>query len=516
VRKVNSVNSLLAIQIAAIVAPLALALIYQTASNGVRARELERVFLVNETASNARSHYGTFKNSAADAIDSGRLSAASLDALASAQSDLIKLSDLSQEDGLGGAKAKVESMMLALRRDATVAVLSTLRSDIGSVDQYINGVARKYDEANDATIHNYLDETHRHIWIMSGIGLLTSLIIAICVVRMMRSVSSPLARAQAVAGAIAGGTLHMEASWTKEKDLGGLLESLGAMNNGLREIVWRTKQAVETVGSATSTVSAQAQAVRELADQQSGWVGVTRASLNDMKTSITNVGDGASATLAVAEHVQSVAKQGSAKMAENQEATQRIIETVDTSANAINALSKSITRIADVTNMIKDIADQTNLLALNAAIEAARAGEQGRGFAVVADEVRKLAERTTTSTADIAAMVQTINTETAQVVAAMASAKQEVQLGAEHSRSTGDYLTQIVTAAEEVFSATRKINSISAAQQATSVQAIDNMDQIARLAELNVSKLQEVSGGIESLQRTAAQLAGTIGKFTIV
>jgi methyl-accepting chemotaxis protein len=103
-----------------------------------------------------------------------------------------------------------------------------------------------------------------------------------------------------------------------------------------------------------------------------------------------------------------------------------------------------------------------------------------------------------------------------QVVQAMESAKTEVQQGAEHSRATGEYLAQIVTAAEEVFAATQEINAISSSQHHASEKAIAEMGQIAALAEQTAGKISEVNSGIDSLERTATHLAEMVNKFKVV
>ncbi len=87
---------------------------------------------------------------------------------------------------------------------------------------------------------------------------------------------------------------------------------------------------------------------------------------------------------------------------------------VDHAAAELKQLQQSADQIQHITEVIRSVADQTNLLALNAAIEAARAGDAGRGFAVVADEVRALAGKTAGATGDIAQMLSTIRSQSAQ------------------------------------------------------------------------------------------------------
>jgi methyl-accepting chemotaxis protein len=102
---------------------------------------------------------------------------------------------------------------------------------------------------------------------------------------------------------------------------------------------------------------------------------------------------------------------------------------VDRAADAADRLTKlqaSSSKIGLVIGTISTIAEQTNLLALNATIEAARAGEAGRGFAVVAGEVKALAGSTSRATADVTQIITTLQTEIAEVEAAIVAMREVV------------------------------------------------------------------------------------------
>ncbi len=80
----------------------------------------------------------------------------------------------------------------------------------------------------------------------------------------------------------------------------------------------------------------------------------------------------------------------------------------------------------DILQFVSEVATNSNLLGLNAAIEAARAGEHGRGFAVVADEVRKMADHSEKSVKDIKVILNSIQSNAAEVVKTI---MQTAQLG---------------------------------------------------------------------------------------
>ena len=87
--------------------------------------------------------------------------------------------------------------------------------------------------------------------------------------------------------------------------------------------------------------------------------------------------------------------------------------------------------------IINNIAERTHILSLNASMQAAAAGDAGRGFAVVANEVQRLAESSRDSTSEIAGLVNNIQAETAETMAAMNKAISQVVEGSDLAQASG-------------------------------------------------------------------------------
>lgn len=126
-------------------------------------------------------------------------------------------------------------------------------------------------------------------------------------------------------------------------------------------------------------------------EEQAAALRQTTASLAQFKTAAAENSDSAKAAFTRAADALSTAHQGS--------------DAVNAVVGTMKGMATSSTAVNDILGMIQSVSFQTNILALNAAVEAARAKEHGRGFAVVASEVRALAQRASSASRDIEAIV---------------------------------------------------------------------------------------------------------------
>jgi methyl-accepting chemotaxis protein len=291
--------------------------------------------------------------------------------------------------------------------------------------------------------------------------------------------------------------------------------SLNVTAANVRSLVGEISAAAGRVNAAASEVENASHQAMEAAEQQSQSASGMAASVEQMSVSISHVAASAGDAAQVGEEAAESTHRGRSIVQKTVEELERIAGEIGRSAEVIHSLGERSQQISGIVGVIKEIADQTNLLALNAAIEAARAGEQGRGFAVVADEVRKLAERTSSSTQEIADTIAAITGETQSAVAGMQVVSRQVEAGVEMAREAGEALQVIDANTEKSVSTVRDIADSTREQSVVSQEIARLVEQIAQMAEEGSATSTQNTEYARNLQTLAQELQMALQRFKV-
>ena len=328
-------------------------------------------------------------------------------------------------------------------------------------------------------------------------------------------VDRPLARAARFFDQIAEGNLTNDVDVRRRDETGLLFCQLGGMQAHLLAMLDDIATAAGAIEVRCLQLDGQMSQVGDKSVQQYDSAKSVAAATEELSVSVREVAGSAGDTSDAAQRAQQLIADGNARIGETVHMTRRVVEAVSRSGDTIHTLSEAIRKIGHITQIIGDVAGRTNLLALNAAIEAARAGEQGRGFAVVADEVRTLAERTASSSRDIAATVAAIQSVTAEAVEAMAVARAEVEATIASLDDGAASLGGVTRAADEVTGMSRSISAATVEQTQASEEVARNMERITQLIDDNLQASRDAKRAAGELLATSGNLKAMIGEFRI-
>jgi methyl-accepting chemotaxis protein len=283
--------------------------------------------------------------------------------------------------------------------------------------------------------------------------------------------------------------------------------SILEMAASVEEVAQNVENLALSVDEVSSSITEMAASIKQVGNSVINLMDTstsTASSVMEMDSSIKQVESNVVETAAISEEVRKDAEMGKKSVEATIAGISEIKRASGITYEVITTLSGRANDIGTILSVIDEVAEQTNLLALNAAIIAAQAGEHGKGFAVVADEIKELAERTSSSTREIALVIRGVQEETQRAVEAINLAEKSIAEGEMLSQKSGEALNKIVGGVEKSTERMGEIARATVEQARGSVMIRDAMERVSEMVA-QIAKATHEQGQGSELITTAVQ-----------
>jgi|GEM_PF-632765 len=274
------------------------------------------------------------------------------------------------------------------------------------------------------------------------------------------------------------------------------------VNGNVETLAGSVMDTSSSIQQMNSSIKEMARNVRYLSEQSQE----AMSSLQEMEKFNEMVSQSSRQTASLSEKISNDAEQGARSVSLTIDGIDKIKRTSQSVSEVITRLGGRAREIGNVLTVIEDVTEETNLLALNAAIIAAQAGEEGRGFAVVADEIKDLAERTASSTKEIAELITGVQEDSNKAVERVREGQESVTRGVQLSEQAGEALGQIRESVRQGLEQSRSMADAATDQARRSKNVMDFMDGVNSLISQVAHATQEQTKTGDMITASASQM----------
>lgn len=379
--------------------------------------------------------------------------------------------------------------------------------------------------------------------VMTVIGLISALILALLVERVVHVVIRPVKKLTDVITAMTDGDFTVSIQ-TKNTD------EIGIMSGHVEKFIISMRAMIASIHEVSDKLNYQAGNSDVISGQMydaSRQQGISMRELNgtveQLSLSVNEIAEDATKLAVIVadtkkngdevndrmQQTVEVSKHGKADMQRVGSAMEDINASMRKLQQAIDKVGKSSGEITKITGMIGDIADQTNLLSLNASIEAARAGEAGRGFAVVATEIGNLAQTSANAVHDIEKLIEEINSLVKDTIVQTEESVENIN-GSSHLvegalktfdeifdniEGVNGLIQEMIVKVGEVDNVATNAAAISQEQAASAEEILSASETMVEQVDSITGNSEGVSEGAKELKSSAEELYGQVARFKI-